>query len=191
MTNPFSWLKNHLSHVKSTSWHFKVVEWTWGKKTYGNACAYYWVKLPLALLLPPFLFVIVVVIIGGISLFFGRIITYFEPKDETRKILVRGDPWYGYKETPNGNNFLVAPWEVVTVLTVLYGLYYLAVVDQELGKNIVLWVGVVVAIIAAIVTIGFAIWKLFHSQITSIAFSSLGDTWDNVCPPLVVDEEKS
>lgn len=188
MLNPLSWLKHRLSHVRESSWHFQLVKEIWKAGAYDSkACSYYWFKIPSSLLLLclGILIMGLIIIVAG---FLGFVPTVFETKSPLMRSRKDG-VFYPYKTLPSSKRLPIAPWEIAAMIVVLYGIYDLAVIDQQLGFW-VMSVGMSLTALAMVVYLIYKIWRLsFFVNLRSKAGFSASQTWDGVCPKLVVDDK--
>ncbi len=183
--NPFSWLKNRLSHINSNDWHFQAVEFIWNDKARGKACTYYWFKLPVSLIVFAVLCVLMVVICTIVP-FFGFIPTFFPTKNEAM-LRESNEHTYPYKRLPNGWKMPVAPWELAAAAGALAGIYYLAFIDQGLGAIL----GLIVLALAVFVAIIYGISRSWSNPLIAGARANVKAAWDKTCPELEVTYKRN
>ncbi len=195
VSSPFSWAKNYLSHVRETSWHYKLVKSVWGQKApEGKACSYYWLKLPSSLLALAGLFLFVVIfgtlVIGG-GWFFGFIPTIFKTEDPYLKSYLadhyREPSWYPYGYTSKGKKRHIFPWQVALVGIFFALSYYLGFENQTAGAVVGISTGSVVGGFLVLGVFIFLISKSWKTPALVSARKSVKSAWDKACPPLVVE----
>lgn len=178
-------VKNQLSHIQDTDWHFKVVNEFWNFKggDAGKACTYYWFKLPFAMLAWCVVGLMIIIACAG-GLLLGFIPTLgFKTSNEEMQMYYIHSMFYPYKHLPNGTRVPVAPWEIALAAALLYGVYYLAFVDQGFGI-------VVGAILLGIGLLGSILWAVssnWNNPLLADSRSAVSDAWNKVCPNLVVE----
>lgn len=182
-------VKNKLSHVKETTWHYKAVKSVWGWNTGGKACTYYWFKLPSSFVVLGALMVLGA-IITVISWFFGQTPTWIKPTDPELEYYHKSSSYlfYPHGATSKGKRRHILPWWFGAAGGVILGIYYLAVMQPAIG--------LIVAVVAlAVLILGGAIYLLannWDSPGLTNARANLKAAWDKACPPLeVVEEEQS
>lgn len=192
---PLVWLKNYLSHIRETSWHYKLVHGIWGKYTSGKACTYYWLKFPSSVLAYIGIAVLVAsmatFVFGG-GWFFGYVSTVFKTEDpflknwlDTHKDSGGHEPgWYPYRYTSKGKKrHIFFPWQAALGGIFLALVYYLGFVNQTAG----LVVGLAFAIVFVLGVIGFVASKGWKTSGFRSARSVVNSAWDKTCPPLIVE----
>lgn len=191
--SPVSWLKNYLSHVRETSWHYRFVEGLWGRNTQGKACTYYWFKLPSTFVA----YILIMVILGLVSFFswcVGYIPTWFDTKDEYLTSWKNGvysryyseQSFYPYGYTTKGKKRHIFPWQLITLAAIGGVIYWLGFADRSLGLAVVVFSGMVLGLIVIVGLLAFLITKGWRTKAARNAGSGLKAAWDKVCPPLVV-----
>ncbi len=197
---PLVWLKNYLSHIRKTSWHYKLVHGIWGSKTSGKACTYYWLKLPSSALAYMGLIILVIVfgifVLGG-GWFFGYVATTFKTEDpflknwlETHKDSLGHEPgWYPYRYTSKGKKRHVLPWQVVLTLGSVVAIWYFGVQNQNAGIITGIVVGITVSGVLFLAAIVFLISKSWRMSVVRSVGSAINSAWDKACPPLIVEPE--
>lgn len=175
-------IKERLSNIKDTDWHYQVVELPFHDAENGKACSYYWLKLPFALLWWCFLCIVAVMLFVG-GLFFGYVVTFFPTKNIEFASIHDNKVFYPYKRFPNGKRMPVAPWEVVALIGVLSAVYYLAVVDREAG---IITAGILLTfpVLAGVLWVLTKAWK---NPVVAGARSNLTALYNRVCPDLHVE----
>lgn len=189
---PLFWLKNYLSHVRETSWHYRFVYDLWGRNTQGKACTYYWFKLPSTFIVTVFVFTLV----GFFSLLawcFGFVPTWFETEDPFLKRYMldrteyRGEPsFYPYGYTSKGKKRHIYPWQLILIAGVVALVYYLAFVNTTFGVILGILLG---GLLGGCVLLGITVFLIVQGWKTKAAKragSKLKVAWDKVCPPLIV-----
>ena len=196
-----SWLKESLSHVRESTWHYQMVHGIWGDRTRGKACYYYWLKMPSSVVAWPIVIVVAFVLVSlftVIAWFVGYIPTLFETEDDNLNAITPKDAmFYPYGYTSKGVRRRVMPWLVAFWLGVLaviaaFGwlIYYWSTVNQSAGID----AGLKAAIFAAGSVICVIAWYVLtrkSSQTFLLSRSSwLVSRWDGICPPLVVSPKE-
>lgn len=192
MFRPLSWLKYRLSHVKKSSWHYSIVEDLWGKHiTFAGSktCVYYWWWLPLSLVLYLALWTLLAVIVF-ISVFVGRIPTFFKTENEEMTIY-SGDFTYPYKRLPSGKRIPIALWEIALVGAVVFGIYYSFAINPMVAQILGVIIGAILGGIIALALIVFVITKGWSFRPIARARARVKYAWDRACPLLVVEEDSS
>lgn len=185
-----SWLKYWLSHIDDTTWHYQFTHSIWGNNTPGKACYYYWGKLPLTLIAW-----IVILVLGFIlavgGWFCGYVLTDFKTTDPfLLSNKGENDLFYPYRYTSKGKLRRIMPWQVAIVAVFGALVYYLSVLNPEVGIRI----GVVALVVAVLVTVVggliFLISSNWNSPIVSSARSNVVAAWNRSCPEMVVETSK-
>jgi len=89
-----------------------------------------------------------------------------------------------YKEKPDGSRSRFAPWELLLIPACAWVLWMLAIHYPATGIKVLTWTA---GIAGAVILIYFvtAAWK-FPPIVRARA--EVSNTWNRVCPPLVVEE---
>lgn len=187
-------LKYNLSHIRDSDLHYRLVKTVWGSLALGHSCTYYWIKLPISLLLWAIGggFVGVILLLITIALgFCGFVVTLFpSTAPELKGYTTRTHLAYPYGTLPNGKKLPVVPWQIALVLAALWALYYLVFQDPALGlivESSVLMGAIGLAIGATAV---FFLTKGIKSEPIQQARKDFAGVFDRICPPLVIAKAK-
>lgn len=190
MLSLLSRAKDSLSHVRTSTWHYKAVREIWGwRANEGKACTYYWFKLPLSLLA----FLVIAAICALITIFawfVGRTPTWFKTEDPELRWYkkYKNEMFYPYGYTSKGKRRRVMPWWLGLV-TLFAGLvYYLAIVNPVLGLITIYVMGSVIGGVLFLALLVFGITKNWNNPGVANARAKVRAAWDKACPPLVIVE---
>lgn len=196
MLQGLRWLKTRLSHVKETTWHFRLAKEIWGSKNLqqSKACTYYWFKLPVAAIVLSILMVVLVVI-SVISSFLGFIPVWIQ-EERAKEQGVNQQFAYPYKHLPSGRRLPFAIWEIVVLGAIGYGLYYSFFVNPEVGMllaeaalDLFKLAAIALGILLAIGVLTYLLWRAWKTGSIAQGRANLKAAWDRTCPPLVVEKE--
>lgn len=192
-------LQYRLSHVKKTSWHWRIAEDFLGEDAQGKACTYYCLKLPFTLFAWTIRLMVLAVFLP-INWFFGRRPRIHHPKEGYQPPETTWWYVYPYKTSRKGTKYLLAPWEIALALFVVggvvgqlfFGLNFfgtLAKFGQAIGFPIGVGLGLFLLWLLVM-----GLWYCFRYGLPSLwrlfwrgfmwPFKLLGQK----CPPLVVED---
>lgn len=179
MTGYIQRLRRDLTHVKTSAWHYRVVR-QWGTPS-EKACAYYWWDIPTSLFLYGVSYAILLLLWTS-GWFFGFMPAFIRPKNYEATHLLGSKLIYPYKMNDRGERYRFAPWEMAFALAALACLYYLILVDPQMGTI----VGLAAATLLVLGALGLAVWKVTKAMVRVRTAARVA--WDRVCPPLVIEE---
>lgn len=172
-------LKYKLSHVSEASWHFRAAESVWDERARDSkACTYYWIWLPTSLIV----LAVAVLIMGvffTISWFFG-----FVPRSGGTNIFMP------YKTSQQGEKKRVAPWEVVTVVSLGLSGGILAQVYPLKAIEVFITFLMVSAALLGLGVVIYFVGRSWKSPLMVSLRLNVTNAWDRVCPPLVVTPKR-
>ena len=185
MLSLLSRVKDSLSHVKASTWHYKAVHEIWGwRANEGKACTYYWFKLPTSLLA-----LLMLIILGAIitvaAWFVGRTPTWFKTEDPYLTDYKR-ELCYPYGYTSKGKKRHVMPWWFGLVALFAGVFYYLAIANPVVGLITISVIGSMIGGVLILALLVFGITKNWNTPGAANARAKVKTAWDRACPPLVV-----
>lgn len=193
-------LHHSLTHVKTNSWHYRLVRRLWGGKAEGaHVYTYYWLMLPASGVYVAFYFTIYQILrcwvyVAGapIGWFCG-----FRPRSPSYA-LQTGTYWYPYKTTPSGRKLDAAPWEIFTVAVMLIGvsggllwfLYHIIVDEWRLLLVTITFMVAGTAFIFLVYGIDWLVKRIGRWEPGIRVRRQIHNSWQVVCPTItVVDPE--
>ena len=167
--------KTRLARVQDTSWHYRIARTIWTekalKKNTRKACFYWWVRVPLALIMAPLRQVarLILLILGW---FFGCIPWFVTAKNSNIDIF--GEICYEYKYRPRKDDYRrFAPWQYLLPPGAI-AIVYISWRYHRDGLVEVGWISLLgLGIVVTLAGIGTLIhWK----------GGTLKALWDKACP---------